>query len=70
MILNQLLKVNNITLFEQEYVNFCDLIIYGSEITEYVIRRPAKKDIGKKAAYWQFLAKQFSPFLQLQNDKI
>ncbi len=64
-ILNRLLTVQTITLFNEEYIHFCDLIICGSEMAQYFIAKPTPSKIFRQhALYWQQLVKEFKPFLK------
>lgn len=53
-----------IPLTEQEYVAFCDLIICGSEMAEYLLTtRRIATPVREHARYWQKLAQKLKPLL-------
>ncbi len=61
----QLLTIHNLTLFDQEYMNFCHLIIFGSTMADYLSTTSScSKATRKHALFWQQLMPQFKPFLQ------
>lgn len=64
-IATQLYTAQTLTLFEQEYIVFCDLIICGCEMATYLSNSPNSSASARRhARYWQKLAKTFKPFLR------
>ena len=54
-----------VTLFEEEYLDFCDLLICGTEMAEYLEKtRSIRKSAREHAIYWRQLIQKFRPFLQ------
>lgn len=52
-------------LSKEEYVFFCDFIVCGSEMAEYLAEHKiVKKTMRNHARYWLSLVKKFKPFLQ------
>ena len=52
------------TLFEIEYIMFCDLIVCGSEMASYLSdSKSVSKIMFRHAAHWQKSIKHFKPLL-------
>jgi hypothetical protein len=52
-------------LLKEEFVTFCDFIICGSEMAEYLAEHKiVKKTMRNHARYWLSLVKKFKPFLK------
>lgn len=49
----------------EEYVAFCDLIICGSEMADYLrTTQSVSKKIRKHALYWEKLTQRFKPLIK------
>lgn len=58
-------KLRRYPLNQKEFLHFCDLLICGSEMSEYLIKNQNCSHASKRhAVYWQKLAKEFKPFLK------
>jgi hypothetical protein len=63
--LTALAGIQTFTLFEVEYILFCDLIICGSEMASYLSdSKSVSKIMFRHAAHWQKLIKNFKPLLE------
>lgn len=63
--LTALAGIQAFTLFEIEYILFCDLIICGSEMAAYLANsKSVSKIMFRHAAHWQKLIKHFKPLLE------
>jgi len=52
-------------LSKEEYLYFCDLIISGSEMANYLLHsKSASKTIQEHALYWQLITKKFKPMIR------
>lgn len=62
---SEISHIKTFSLLEEEYVYFCDFIICGSEMAEYLAEHKiVKKTMRNHACYWLKLIKKFKPFLQ------
>lgn len=64
-IAQQMGSLRSITLFGQDYTNFCFFIIYGSEMADYLLSTQRSSQLSRRHALrWKELAVKFTPFLQ------
>lgn len=64
-----LLAAHMVTLSEQEYLRFCDLLICGNEMAEYIDAiKNAKTNTRRHVKYWHHVAIEFKPFLEKIAD--
>ncbi len=62
---SEISRLKTFSLLEEEYVYFCDFIICGNEMAEYLAEHKiVKKTMRNHACYWLKLVKKFKPFLQ------
>lgn len=57
--------IQTFILLKEEYITFCDFIVCGSEMAEYLTEHKlVKKTMRNHARYWLNLVRKFKPFLK------
>ncbi len=59
-----LLTIQTLTLYDQEYTCFCDLIICGSEMAKHLANTKTSKTMREHARYWQKICIDLKPFIK------
>lgn len=63
-LLDQMQSSLTFTLSDEEYLQFCDLIVCSSELAQHILTTQSSTRSAKRhAIYWQKIAKEFKPFL-------
>lgn len=58
-------EIKSLTLLNQDFSNFCLLLVNGSDMADYLLaRHETSKKIQIQARYWKDTAVQFKPFLK------
>jgi hypothetical protein len=63
-VVSRLLTIQTLTLYDQEYTRFCDLIICGSEMAKYLTTTQTSKTMREHAHYWQKICIDLKPFIK------
>jgi hypothetical protein len=60
----RLTDIQTLTLFDQEYTFFCDLIMCGSEMAKYLSTvSKVSQQARAHANYWRKISQEFKPYL-------
>lgn len=63
-LINEFKQVKSLTLLEQDYINFCLLLVYGSEMAETLPKlKNCPENSRKHAKAWKEVAIKFTPLL-------
>lgn len=64
-LLREFQTINSFTLLGQDYVNFCLLIVHGSDMADYLLdSRKIPKKYRWHARRWQEIVTHFKPFIE------
>ncbi len=63
-LIKEVKKVKSLTLMEQDYVNFCLLLAYGSDMADDLLELENSSDKSRSNAHsWNAIVKEFVPFV-------